>query len=233
MKETFYFSHDYNARSDENIKRLLRKWGMAGYGVFWSIVEDLYNNANALRMDCEGIAYELRVDLNMVESIINDFDLFVIDGDSFGSLSIQRRLDERNEKSIKARDSARKRWDNANALRTQSNGNAIKEKKRKEKKVKNSIEDNSKTKPFEWIDENFIDVFILWMDYKKSRKESYKNEKSQEAFYNKLIKLSSGSPIKAKDIIEQSMANNWAGIFDLKTRQQKEEISRNGDFNRI
>jgi len=43
-KDTYYFSHDYNCRNDEKIKRLLRKHGMCGYGIFWSIVEDLYNN---------------------------------------------------------------------------------------------------------------------------------------------------------------------------------------------
>ena len=44
-KDTYYFSHDYNCRNDEKIKRLLRKHGMSGYGIFWSIVEDLYNNS--------------------------------------------------------------------------------------------------------------------------------------------------------------------------------------------
>ena len=135
-KDTFYFSHDYNARNDEKIKRLIRKHGMQGYGVFWSIVEDLYNNANALRLDYDGIAYDLRSDSDTVFSVINDFDLFVFDVNSFGSLSVQKRLDERNDKSIKARESANKRWNNANALQTQSDSNAIKERKGKEIKGK-------------------------------------------------------------------------------------------------
>ena len=136
MKETYYFSHDYNCRSDEKIKRLIRKHGMLGYGVFWVILEDLYQNANAMRLDYDCIAYELRVDEKQVESIINDFDLFVIKDGYFGSLSVQRRLDERIEKSQKARESAFKRWDkdntNANAMRTQCDSNAIKERKEKE-----------------------------------------------------------------------------------------------------
>ena len=135
-KDTFYFSHDYNARNDEKIKRLIRKHGMVGYGIFWSIVEDLYNNANALHLDYEGIAYDLRSDSDTVFSVINDFDLFVFDVNSFGSLSVQKRLDERNDKSIKARESANKRWNNANALQTQSDSNAIKERKGKEIKGK-------------------------------------------------------------------------------------------------
>ena len=144
MAESFYFSHDYNARSDDKIKSLIRKHGMEGYGVWWSIIEDLYNNANALRSDCDGIAFDLRVHCDLVKSVLNDFDLFVFDGDKFGSLSVQKRLDERDLKSKKAAESARKRWDvmrthserNANAMQTLSDGNAIKERKGKEIKGK-------------------------------------------------------------------------------------------------
>ena len=135
-KDTFYFSHDYNARNDEKIKRLIRKHGMIGYGIFWSIVEDLYNNANALRTDYEGIAYDLRSDSEVVASVVNDFDLFIFDGDFFGSNSVQERLDQRNNKSESARKSASYRWENANALQTQSEGNAKKERKGKEIKGK-------------------------------------------------------------------------------------------------
>jgi len=135
MKDTFYFSHDYNARSDDKVKLLIRKHGFLGYGIYWAIVEDLYNNANALRTDYEGIAYDMRVDVNVVKSIINDFKLFVIEGEEFGSMSVQRRLDDREHKSKKARDSANKRWgNNANALPTHSERNAKKERKGKESK---------------------------------------------------------------------------------------------------
>lgn len=110
MKDTFYFSHDYNARADEKIKKLLKKHGMAGYGIFWAIVEDLYNNNNSLELDCDGIGYDLHSDPLMVRSIINEFGLFVFENGSFGSLSIEGRIQEREAKSEKARQKAYKRW---------------------------------------------------------------------------------------------------------------------------
>jgi hypothetical protein len=119
-KETYYFSHDYNARTDEKIKLLIRKHGLRGYGIFWAIIEDLYNNANALRLDCEGIAFELREDVETIKSVIQDFDLFQIKDNYFGSLSVQDRLNKRLGKSAKARESAFLRWNksecNANAM---------------------------------------------------------------------------------------------------------------------
>lgn len=134
-KETYYFSHDYNARFDEKIKLLIRKHGMLGYGCYWAIVEDLYNNANALRLDYDGIAFDLRITAEQAKSLINDFDLFIIDGETFGSYSIERRLNVREEKSKNAKLSANLRWEkyrNAIALQTESDGNAIKERKGKE-----------------------------------------------------------------------------------------------------
>ena len=135
-KDTFYFSHDHNSRTDPKIKRLLARHGMQGYGIFWAIVEDLYNNANALQTDYETIAFDLRVDASVVRSIIEDFNLFSFDGETLWSASVERRLIERNKKSEKARQSALSRWnkkpDDANAMRTHSEGNAIKERKGKE-----------------------------------------------------------------------------------------------------
>ena len=181
-KDTFYFSHDYNSRADEKIKLLIRKHGILGYGIFWAIIEDLYNNANALRTDYEGIAYDLRVDENIVKSVINDFDLFIIKDDFFGSFSVQRRLEERSEKSKKASNSANYRWnkskDDANAMRTQCDSNAIKERKGKE------IKETKETKQITYnkvVDEILISLKDLF-------DESYLTSDKTKVMFNKLLK---------------------------------------------
>lgn len=174
MKDTFYFSHDYNTRSDDKIKLLIRKHGMLGYGIFWAIIEDLYNNANAMRSHYECIAYDLRIDENIIKSIINDFDLFVVCDGFFSSESVGRRISDRNEKSAKARKSANSKWEkireNANALKNDANvlkNDAIKE--RKEKKIK---KENSKEKVSTSVDERkkvFYDSLIPFLEtYQKS-----------------------------------------------------------------
>lgn len=136
-KDTFYFSHDYNARNDSKIKKLLSKHGYLGYGIFWAIIEDLYNNTNVLQLDYDSIAFDLRTDVEIIKSIINDFDLFIIESDCFGSYSIEKRLEERNAKSQKARLSVLKRWNkDTNVLQMNYDSNTIKESKGKEIKVK-------------------------------------------------------------------------------------------------
>jgi hypothetical protein len=164
-KDTFYFTHDFNARQDAKIKRLIMKHGMAGYGMFWSIVEDLYNNANALPTDYESIAFDLRSTTEIVMSIVKDFGLFVVDSDTFGSMSVQGRLDARAAKSKKARDSAHKRWNNdANALQTDSDSNAIKERIGEESKP-NEIKGEQEAAP---LLESEFDTF--WNLYGKKVK---------------------------------------------------------------
>ena len=119
-KDSFYFSHDYNSRSDHKIKKLLLKHGMLGYGIYWAIIEDLYLNANAMPMQCDVIAFEMRCSEDIIKSIINDFDLFKIQDGVFTCPSIERRLKERGEKSEKARQSALSRWGkDATAMRPQ------------------------------------------------------------------------------------------------------------------
>ena len=225
-KDTFYFSHDYNARNDEKIKRLIRKHGMQGYGVFWSIVEDLYNNANALRTDYEGIAYDLRSDSDLVASVVNDFDLFIFNGDYFGSNSVQERLEQRNDKSAKARKSASYRWDNANAMQTQSDSNAKKERKGKEIKGKEIKEIN-------------ISFDIFWDLYDKKVGDKDKLKKKWESLQDSdrksiidyLPKYKTIQPDKKFRKDPQTFFNNSSWNDELVGLDlPKQQIYKNNDF---
>ena len=102
MKETFYFQHDYNARNDPKLQQILMEHGVAGIGVFWCIIEMLYEQDGCMELSsCKSIAFALHVDREMIESIINDFDLFKTDGENFWSESVNRRLRKRSEISQK------------------------------------------------------------------------------------------------------------------------------------
>jgi len=133
-KEAYYFSHDSNARNDEKILSLRMDLGMEGYGIYWSIVEMLRDANNyTMRTHYERIAFELHTESEKVRSVINDYDLFIIDGTTFYSESLKTRMKKKEEKSLKASESAKKRWSNTNAMRTHSERNAIKGKESKEK----------------------------------------------------------------------------------------------------
>ena len=71
----------------------------------------------------------------------------------------------------------------------------------------------------DFVDPAFETVFSTWLEYKHQRRESYKSDMSLKACYNKLVKLAGGDPAVAMAIVEQSMANNWAGLFPLKNER--------------
>lgn len=65
--------------------------------------------------------------------------------------------------------------------------------------------------------EAWAELMKSWLAYKKDRRESYKSQQSVEECFRKLLDLSEGNCNTALQIVQQSMANNWAGLFELKT----------------
>lgn len=110
-KETFYFSHDYSARNDPKLVKVLMRLGQSGKGVYWDLIEMLYEQEGYLLInEIEAYAFSIRVDQDIILKLISDFDLFEQDKDYFWSPSVLRRLEERAAKSKTAKDNAEKRW---------------------------------------------------------------------------------------------------------------------------
>ena len=65
------------------------------------------------------------------------------------------------------------------------------------------------------VDEPMQEVVDTWLQYKKEKGQSYKPT-GFKTFYKKLCELSGNNPQVAMSIIEQSMQNNYAGIFPLR-----------------
>lgn len=121
MKEAYYFSHDSNARNDEKILMLRAEHGMAGYGVFWALIESMFDNEDTrLRHDkIKGLALVLNIDITLLSSVINTCiteKLFISDDIYFWSESLMRRKNK-YQNIKKARSEAgkigmQKRWGN-------------------------------------------------------------------------------------------------------------------------
>lgn len=92
-------------------------------------------------------------------------------------------------------------------------------------KDNNNNKDNNKDNNKELDFGDFTQACNRWLKYKSDRKEKYVSVDSVQTFVKKLIKLSDSNPIKANLIIEQSIANNWAGIFELKQQSQPQQTT--------
>lgn len=82
-------------------------------------------------------------------------------------------------------------------------------------KPKKSLLDMSIVSP------KMLEVVETWLAYKKEKGQSYKPT-GFKTFYKKLCELSGNNPQVATAIIEQSMQNNYAGIFPLRNNNNNQ-----------
>ena len=167
MEDSYYFQHDYNARNDPKLQDVLIELGVEGIGIYWCIIEQLYEQGGTLPLRyCKSIAFALHVDYKTIERLVNNYGLFANDGENMWSDSVLKRLDKRKDISDKRKQAAIARWrqslDNqrqtpvqdgceetsgdTQAMQTQSTSNANAEHKEKEIKEKNNIKESIKEK---------------------------------------------------------------------------------------
>ena len=126
--------------------------GWEGYGLFWALVERLSSETNyKMKTEYDCIAFALRTDEDRIKSLIEDYNLFVVEGKYFYSERLNKCMALRDEKSEKARQSVQKRWnkvnkENTNVLHPNNERNTIKgnESILNKSKVNKSKEDKKK-----------------------------------------------------------------------------------------
>jgi hypothetical protein len=231
-KEAYYFSHDANAKDDPKILQLRMELGWEGYGLFWALIELLRNESDhRMRTHYKSIAFALQTHEDSIKKIINDFDLFAVDEQYFWSESLLKRMELKEDRSEKARESAKKRWNkdnDANAMPTHSERNAdamqLKESKGKEikeiKEKENKVNEDSHNAIFRELWNNKLWLEGLAINWKADLKEVQdhlntfrkecilkadfkENEKlAKEHFFNWVKR---GNPIPKKESLKENV----------------------------
>lgn len=117
-KDVFYFTHDFGARNDPKLLAVSRRYGLAGIGLYWCVIEMLYEQGGSLELNSlDSIGYQLHDDDSIINSLVNDFGLFETDGKMFWSESVNKRLDRRAEIAGKRRQAAQNRWKGSEAAK--------------------------------------------------------------------------------------------------------------------
>ncbi len=108
MKETYYFSHDYNATQDPKMMALLSTCGLQGIGMYWIIIEILHQQPESkiLYKSYEDyIEFYGRIDgenehlLNNIKQMLINTELVVKDGDYIYSSRVLNNKKERERLS--------------------------------------------------------------------------------------------------------------------------------------
>ena len=105
--KTNFFPHDFSASTDQKIVRLESKKGLEGYAIYFKIIEQLHNSNGELDYDIESLAYVFRYDdLELIEAVLNDFDLFQINENVITSKRVNSQLNKIVEASNTGRENA-------------------------------------------------------------------------------------------------------------------------------
>lgn len=232
-----YFPHFTSMRNHKKVKALRAKFGQVLGYAFWSMILEYLTEQDGIEfensdLELEMFAGELGVSATEIRDIIDyciKIELLFLNSDNFiYSDSLNELLQPVFDKREKAKEASKARQRHKNGSfcgnNTQSplvSATEIPQRKEKESKEEESKEKKKEEKKkfsfdFSNFDVRFLDVIKTWLEYKKERKEQYRGQKSLDAFYKNLVKLSENNPETATLIIEQSMGNNWAGIFKPK-----------------
>ena len=172
--------------------------------MYWARVGDVKTKL-VLQKLCNGNA-------NALQELIEEEIIEVIE-DKIIIHFLDDQLKEFNAVSDKRKKAANKRWEqdtdkqdvNASALQVQSKSNAIREEKIKE--------DNNNSL--------FDSVFDSFLVMRKQLKKPMTG-KAIELLKSKLEKLAPAHEQTQIEILEQSIMNNWQGVFPLKDSAKKE-----------
>lgn len=196
-KDAYYFSHDSNARTDTKIVDMMYDYGMAGYGMFWFIVEvmresDYYKLENN-RSTWRALGMQMHLKADEVQKFIDDcielYRLFEGDGVYFWSNSLVKRMEKLEETRAKRKAAAEKRWSN-NANANKNNANEVQEDSNfMQSKVKESKVKESKEKNIIYIDLSFIDDCITNVKITQEQYNKLKDKFNIELLHDKIIAL--------------------------------------------
>lgn len=115
-KET-YFQHDHNARRDPKIKNLLAYFrrtaneekAKSALLIYWWIIEDMHVDDYPVNK-LEAFADDYRCDVELLKSILEDFELFRIENECYISDRVLRNLKEQEDKIEQKQSAANIRW---------------------------------------------------------------------------------------------------------------------------
>ena len=183
-KETYYFSHDANARNDEKILMLRADYGWEGYGIYWLLIEMMFEteDTHLYHKNIKGIAVANNINRTKLDKVVNtciEEGLFQSDGKSFYSESLRRRKNMYKELTRKRSEGGKKamakRWGNDKSVISDlqdsnkqdiTHDNKGKEKETKSKSKKKEKEDTVGTQAYN----DFVDWFKKEFPNTKTKK---------------------------------------------------------------
>ena len=157
MKKDQYIPHEVSIRNTSEVMNLIEKEGMAGYGIYWALMEylrtqdDYTGDVRVLRT----LARQLKTKLCKVESVLHNYGLFTLTDFTFRSIKLDammRPLENKRKAMEKQNESKPKAERNQDDCKTLKTNDSVALSKVKESKEKESITSSSKEEEGDAVD---------------------------------------------------------------------------------
>ena len=190
MKKDQYIPHEVSMRNTTEVMNLIENEGMAGYGIYWALLEYLRTQddyVGDLRV-LKSLARQLKTKLAKIESVLNSYGLFSVTDYTFRS----RKL----ESAMKPLEEKRKAMSKQNAGKAEANRkqNEVKPKEERNQVHCNTLKTNtemvlskvkeSKVKKSKEITSSLSSSLPAW--------EQYVDELQQEEQWKELMAMRTG-----------------------------------------
>jgi len=107
MKRDQYIPHEVNMRSSNEMMKLIQKEGMAGYGIYWALMEYLRKQDDYMGdiRILKTLARQLKTSVERLERILNNYGLFEWSDNTFLSRKLNSAMKplENKRKAMEAR----------------------------------------------------------------------------------------------------------------------------------
>ena len=195
MKRDQYFPHEVNLRQTSEFMHLIEKEGMAGYGIYWGLIEYLRSQDNYtgdFRV-LKPLAVQLRTTPNKILKVLKDYNLFEVSDFTFRSRKLSETMKPLEQKrqqinqrstggSAEGMGEGRPRVDQKtvhNSLKTSTTSDTVKKSKVKKSKVYTSSDEEtaSSSSPT-------LSIRLPW--------ETYVDELDKEQQWKEIMAMRSG-----------------------------------------
>ncbi len=229
-----WFKHDSDANADAKLQNVLLDYGLEGYGLYWYCIEMI-----AGKVCVENLNFELEHDARIiarntgstpqkVEEMMKYFvkvGLFECSEGVITCLKMAKRLDKSMTSNPKMREMITKLRDknHHDGVMTISDSVMQDETRSEVEKIKDKTKGtgvavSAQEKEFPLPDELNHEAWEEWLSYRRAVgfKAYKKNAMSMGKVISSLIKISGGDKSTQMKIVQQSIANQYQGLFPLK-----------------
>ena len=187
MKRDQYFPHEVNLRQTSEFMHLIEKEGMAGYGIYWGLIEYLRSQDNYTGdfKVLKTLARQMRTKPVKLETVLRNYGLFTLTDYTFSSAKLSETMMplENKRKELNGQNESKTetkvKQTAYNSLKTNTTSDTVKKSKVKKSKVYTSSDEEtaSSSSPT-------LSIRLPW--------ETYVDELDKEQQWKEIMAMRSG-----------------------------------------